>query len=165
MLRACRFSITPLVKQPLITEYSACVAQAQHSNTALHRHGADCSQSSEFTELTIVRLICSVEAGAVRPHHDRRKPSRDVHTALLPWPLRPCETDRLSRPHYAKHVIERYLGGSVQNIRLASFLEPSFDFLLRLHSRYGPPDRSAAQRRPLSRGSNPCGYSHKPLVS
>src|SRR5262245_30324910 len=26
--------------------------------------------------------------------------------------------------------------------------------LLRLHSRYGPPDRSAAQRRPLSRGSS-----------
>src|SRR3984893_19094941 len=33
------------------------------------------------------------------------------------------------------------------------------------HLRYGPPDRSAAQRRPLSRGSNPCGYPHKPLVS
>src|ERR1700731_3887338 len=32
-------------------------------------------------------------------------------------------------------------------------------------SRYGPPDRSAAHRRPLSRGSNPCGYPHKPLVS
>jgi hypothetical protein len=37
--------------------------------------------------------------------------------------------------------------------------------LLRLHSRYGPPDRSAAHTRPLSRGSNPCGYPHKPLVS
>jgi hypothetical protein len=37
--------------------------------------------------------------------------------------------------------------------------------LLRLHSRYGPPDRSAAHGRPLSRGSNPCGYPHKPLVS
>ena len=33
-----------------------------------------------------------------------------------------------------------------------------FRGLLRLHSRYGPPDRSAAHRRPLSRGSNPCGY-------
>src|ERR1700736_2559346 len=32
-----------------------------------------------------------------------------------------------------------------------------FRGLLRLHSHYGPPDRSAAQRRPLSRGSNPCG--------
>src|ERR1700736_4770172 len=40
-----------------------------------------------------------------------------------------------------------------------------FRGLLRLHSRYGPPDRSAAHRRPLSRGSNPCGYPHKPLVS
>jgi hypothetical protein len=40
-----------------------------------------------------------------------------------------------------------------------------FRGLLRLHSHYGPPDRSAAQRRPLSRGSNPCGYPHKPLVS
>src|SRR5215813_662898 len=37
--------------------------------------------------------------------------------------------------------------------------------LLRLHSRYGPPDRSAALRRPLSRGSSPCGYPHEPLVS
>ena len=27
------------------------------------------------------------------------------------------------------------------------------------------PDRSAAHRRPLLRGSNPCGYPHKPLVS
>ena len=40
-----------------------------------------------------------------------------------------------------------------------------FRGLLRLHSRYGPPDRSAAHRRPLSRGSNPCGYPHEPLVS
>ncbi len=31
-----------------------------------------------------------------------------------------------------------------------------FRGLLRLYSRYGPPDRSAAHRRPLSRGSNPC---------
>ena len=37
--------------------------------------------------------------------------------------------------------------------------------LLRLHSRYGPPNRSAAQRRPLSRGSNPHSYPHEPLVS
>jgi hypothetical protein len=36
---------------------------------------------------------------------------------------------------------------------------------LSLYSRYGPPDRSAAHRRPLSRGSDPCGYPHKPLVS
>jgi hypothetical protein len=28
-----------------------------------------------------------------------------------------------------------------------------------------PPDRSAAHRRLLSRGSDPCGYPHKPLVS
>src|ERR1700736_3185577 len=40
-----------------------------------------------------------------------------------------------------------------------------FRGLLRLYSRYGPPDRSAAHRRPLSRGSNPCGCPHKPLVS
>src|SRR5262249_24893228 len=37
--------------------------------------------------------------------------------------------------------------------------------LLRLHTRYGPPDRSAALRRPLSRGSNPCSCPHEPLVS
>ena len=40
-----------------------------------------------------------------------------------------------------------------------------FRGLLRLHLRYGPPDRSAAQRRPLSRGSSPCGCPHEPLVS
>ena len=40
-----------------------------------------------------------------------------------------------------------------------------FRGLLRLHSRYGPPNRSAAQRRPLSRGSNPHSYPHEPLVS
>src|SRR5262249_54817373 len=40
-----------------------------------------------------------------------------------------------------------------------------FRGLLRLHSRYGPPDRSAAQRRPLSRGSSPSGYPAEPLVS
>src|ERR1700730_366676 len=39
-----------------------------------------------------------------------------------------------------------------------------FRGLLRLHSRYGPPDRSAAHRRPLSPGSNPCGYPHQPLL-
>jgi|SRR6516164_4424804 len=37
--------------------------------------------------------------------------------------------------------------------------------LLRLHTRYGPPDRSAALRRPLSRGSNPCSCPDEPLVS
>jgi hypothetical protein len=40
-----------------------------------------------------------------------------------------------------------------------------FRGLLRLHSRYGPPDCSAAHRRPLSRGSSPCSYPHEPLVS
>src|ERR1700687_4857472 len=40
-----------------------------------------------------------------------------------------------------------------------------FRGLLRLHSHYGPSDRSAAQRRPLSRGSNPCGCPHEPLIS
>ena len=40
-----------------------------------------------------------------------------------------------------------------------------FRGLLELHSRYGPSDRSAAQRRPLSRGSSPSGYPVKPLVS
>src|SRR5713101_2134907 len=40
-----------------------------------------------------------------------------------------------------------------------------FRGLLRLYSRYGPPDRSAAHRRPLSRGSSPCSYPHEPLVS
>ena len=40
-----------------------------------------------------------------------------------------------------------------------------FRGLLGLHSRYGPPDRSAALRRPLSRGSSPCGCPHEPLVS
>jgi hypothetical protein len=33
-----------------------------------------------------------------------------------------------------------------------------FRGLLRLHTRYGPPDRSAALMRPLSRGSGPSGY-------
>jgi hypothetical protein len=41
----------------------------------------------------------------------------------------------------------------------------SFEASLRLHSHYGPPDRSAAHRRPLSRGSSPCGCPHEPLVS
>src|SRR6202048_2743017 len=40
-----------------------------------------------------------------------------------------------------------------------------FRGLLRLHSRYGPPDRSAALRRPLSRGSRACGRPPEPLVS
>jgi hypothetical protein len=34
----------------------------------------------------------------------------------------------------------------------------------RTHSHYGPPDRSTALRRPLSRGSNPAGYPTKPLA-
>ena len=40
-----------------------------------------------------------------------------------------------------------------------------FRGLLRLYSRYGPPDRSAAPRRPLSRGSSPASYPVEPLVS
>jgi hypothetical protein len=70
-----------------------------------------------------------------------------------------------------------YPGGS-SGLSIASPLHAAFPFwqegrhphchfrgLLRLHLRHGPPDRSAAHRRPLSRGSNPCGYPHKPLVS
>jgi hypothetical protein len=34
ILRACRLSITPLVEQALITDCSACVAQAPHSKAA-----------------------------------------------------------------------------------------------------------------------------------
>jgi hypothetical protein len=40
-----------------------------------------------------------------------------------------------------------------------------FRGLLRLHSRCGPPDCSAAHRRPLSRGSSPASYPAEPLVS
>src|SRR5829696_5217685 len=40
-----------------------------------------------------------------------------------------------------------------------------FRGLLRLHSRYGPSDCSAALQRPLSRGSGPSGYPAEPLVS
>src|SRR6266511_563962 len=39
-----------------------------------------------------------------------------------------------------------------------------FRGLLRLHSRYGPSDCSAALRRPLSRGSSPSGCPAEPLV-
>jgi hypothetical protein len=44
---------------------------------------------------------------------------------------------------------------------------PSLHFrgLLRLHTRYGLPDCSTAQRRPSSRGFSPAGYPTKPLVS
>jgi hypothetical protein len=41
----------------------------------------------------------------------------------------------------------------------------TFRGLLRLYSRYGPPDCSIAQGRPLSRGSSPSGCPSKPLVS
>ena len=40
-----------------------------------------------------------------------------------------------------------------------------FRGLLRLHTRYGPPDRSAALGRPLSRGFGTCSCPHEPLVS
>src|SRR5262249_7259013 len=40
-----------------------------------------------------------------------------------------------------------------------------FRGLLRLHTRYGPPDRSAALKRPLPRASNPSISPHEPLVS
>ena len=40
-----------------------------------------------------------------------------------------------------------------------------FRGLLRLYSRFGPPNRSAALRRPLSRGSDPSGCPAEPLVS
>src|ERR687898_1008877 len=40
-----------------------------------------------------------------------------------------------------------------------------FRGLLRLHSRYGPLDRSTAQRRPLSQGFGAAGYPAGPLAS
>src|SRR5437868_15389117 len=40
-----------------------------------------------------------------------------------------------------------------------------FRGLLRLHSRYGPSDRSAAQSPPASRGLSPCGPLHTSRVT
>ena len=94
----------------------------------------------------------------------RPLPSHQTGLPRLPEPpFRPCPLPRriervrmsIASPHHA--AFPKWQEG----------LHPYCHFrgLLRLHSRYGPPDRSAAHRRPLSRGSNPCGYPHKLLVS
>src|SRR3981081_290260 len=66
-------------------------------------------------------------------------------------------TSRMTRECHVR-ICER-LGGKFpvptrhypySSLALARQLSPAAD--------NGPPDRSAAHRRPLSRGSNPCGY-------
>jgi len=85
-------------------------------------------------------------------------PDYSNHLSNVPSPLpRRIERVRMSitSPHHA--AFPKWQEGRHPHCH--------FRGLRRLHSRYGPPDRSAAHRRPLSRGSNPCGYPHKPLVS
>ena len=85
-------------------------------------------------------------------------PDYSNHLSDVPSPLpRRIERVRMSitSPHHA--AFPKWQEGRHPHCH--------FRGLRRLHSRYGPPDRSAAHRRPLSRGSNPCGYPHKPLVS
>src|SRR6202048_4636035 len=92
------------------------------------------------------------------PSHQRVSPDYPNHLSNVPCPLpRRIERVRMSiaSPHHA--AFPKWQEGRHPHCH--------FRGLLRLSPRSGPPDRSAAHRRPLSRGSNPCGYPHKPLVS
>src|ERR1700731_1612322 len=132
-----------------------------------------------FESAPEVRVLCS--AGIARPRRSY-DPVR-----LPPWPspvatLRPLPSHRTGLPRLPEPPSRRAVpttpadrAGARVDCFPARAAFPKwqegrhphchFRGLLRLHSRYGPPDRSAAQRRPLSRGSNPCGCPNEPLVS
>jgi len=75
-----------------------------------------------------------------------------------------CEVDR-ARKRAASCNRAQNLGYRTNKLEICHCRsEPILLTLLRLHSRYGPPNRSAALRRPLSRGSSPSGYPAEPLV-
>src|SRR6202048_4187769 len=68
--------------------------------------------------------------------------------------LRPLPSHQRVSPDYPNHLsnVPCPLPRRVERVRVDCFPAPHCHFrgLLRLHSRYGPPDRSAAHRRPLS---------------
>ena len=106
------------------------------------------------------------------------RPGRRQFAAVEAQPPPAAGIPRLPGPPF-RRAVPNYPGGSrqvlvsVASLSLAAFpvsqpgRHPQLHFrgLLRLHSRYGPLDRSTAQRRPLSRGSGPASRPAKPLVS
>ena len=132
-----------------------------------------------FESIPEVRALSS--AGVTRLHRSYdpvRLPSVPPPKATLrPLPSHQTGLPRLPEPPFRRaapttpadqagaHVDFLPLTRPSPNGRRVGIRIVTFEDLLRLYSRYGPPDRSAAHRRPLSRGSNPCGYPHKPLVS
>ena len=134
---------------------------------------------SIFESAPEVRALCS--AGITRPRRSydpvRLPPWPSPIATLSPLPSHRTGLPRLPEPPFrrAEPTTPADRAGAHVDCFPAYAAFPKwqegrhphchFRGLLRLHSRYGPPDRSAAQRRPLSRGSNPCGYPHKPLVS
>ena len=106
---------------------------------------------------------------------DARQHRRPSRRWGRPVPNGPPQMTRITLPACRAH----YPGGSrrvlvsVASPSRAAFPESQagrhprrhFRGLLRLHSRYGPLDRSTAQRRPLSQGFGAAGYPAEPLAS
>jgi hypothetical protein len=132
-----------------------------------------------FESAPEVRALCS--AGVTRPQRSYdpvRLPSWPMPSATLrPLPSPLTGLPRLPEPPFRRAVPTTPADQAGAHVDCfparAAFPKwqegrhPHCHFrgLLRLHSRYGPPDRSVAQRRPLSRGSSPSGYPAEPLVS
>src|SRR5258707_10519051 len=132
-----------------------------------------------FESIPEVRVLPSAGVTRLQRSYDpvRLPPVPPPEATLRPLPSHQTGLPRLPEPPFQRAVpttpadragayvdcfpasrsLPQMAGGSASALSLSR--------LLRLHSRYGPPDGSAAHRRPLSRGSNPCGYPHKPLVS
>jgi len=132
-----------------------------------------------FESAPEVRALCS--AGITRPRRSY-DPVR-----LPPWPppvatLRPLPSPVTGLPRLPASPFRRAVpttpadrAGAYVDYFPAHAAFPNwqegrhphchFRGLLRLHSRYGPPNCSAALRRPLSRGSDPSGCPAEPLVS
>jgi hypothetical protein len=105
------------------------------------------------------------------------RPSRRLEATLRPLPSPRTGLPRLPEPPFRRAVpttpADRagarvdYFPAHAAFPKWQEGRHPHCHFrgLLRLHSRYGPSDCSAAQRRPLSRGFDPTGCPTEPLVS
>ena len=126
-----------------------------------------------------VRVLSS--AGITRPHRSY-DPVRLPHGPLPTHSVEAATSDRAGLPRLPASPFQRAVPNTPMD-RTGACVDcfpvhpafpdvpagrhPSLHFrgLLRLYSRYRPLDRSTAQGRPLSRGSDPASRPARPLVS
>lgn len=110
-----------------------------------------------FSDFRQVRRACH-GVGIPHPDHDGSPP---ITRTTIPT----CRAHYPGGPKWVRTSVASPPARAFPEQQSGRRPQVPFRGLLRLHACYGPLDRSAAQRRPLSRGFDLDGYPTRPLVS